>query len=200
MKPSDMFSELSPQNSFYWTRSDSVTGFRETDLYPPLQFDRTHIECFQDTPIHVIAQAAGTHFKVIKDLNPEIRGHFLAAGMHSLLIPQRCGEWISCPIQTVGSKMAAENQERVYVVKEGDNLTTIAERFNVPLPALLIWNRLDGGKKRFIRVIGWLFIPTKLEVVSIRRLMPNSDKLNFVLSGVVVLFCDFPGPGVDDKK
>jgi len=31
-------------------------------------------------------------------------------------------------------------------VKEGDNLTTIAERFNVPLPALLIWNRLDGKK------------------------------------------------------
>jgi hypothetical protein len=51
-------------------------GYRvqETDLYPPLQFDRTHIECFQDTPIHVLARAANTHFKVIKDLNPEIRG------------------------------------------------------------------------------------------------------------------------------
>jgi LysM repeat protein len=32
------------------------------------------------------------------------------------------------------------------VVKDGDNLTIIAERFNVPLPALLIWNRLDGKK------------------------------------------------------
>jgi len=30
------------------------------------------------------------------------------------------------------------------VVKEGDNLTAIAERFNIPLPALLIWNRLDA--------------------------------------------------------
>jgi LysM repeat protein len=29
------------------------------------------------------------------------------------------------------------------VVKEGDNLSAIAERFNVPLPALIIWNRLE---------------------------------------------------------
>jgi hypothetical protein len=123
-------------------------GYRiqETDLYPPLQFDRTHIECFQDTPIHVIAQAAGTHFKVIKDLNPEIRGHFLAAGMHSLLIPKGAENGFHVRFKQLVQKWLAENQERVYVVKEGDNLTTIAERFNVPLPALLIWNRLDGKK------------------------------------------------------
>jgi hypothetical protein len=123
-------------------------GYRiqETDLYPPLQFDRTHIECFQDTPIHVIARAADTHFKVIKDLNPEIRGHFLAAGMHSLLIPKGAENGFHVRFKQLVQKWLAENQERVYVVKEGDNLTTIAERFNVPLPALLIWNRLDGKK------------------------------------------------------
>jgi len=123
-------------------------GYRiqETDLYPPLQFDRTHIECFQDTPIHIIARAADTHFKVIKDLNPEIRGHFLAAGMHSLLIPKGAENGFHVRFKQLVQKWLAENQERVYVVKEGDNLTTIAERFNVPLPALLIWNRLDGKK------------------------------------------------------
>jgi membrane-bound lytic murein transglycosylase D len=42
----------------------------------------------------------------------------------------------------------AENRERVYVVKAGDNLSAIAERFKVPLPALMIWNRL--GKKKHI--------------------------------------------------
>jgi LysM repeat protein len=40
----------------------------------------------------------------------------------------------------------AENRERVYVVKAGDNLSIIAERFNVPLPALIIWNRLAKNK------------------------------------------------------
>ncbi|MDH3886600.1 MAG: transglycosylase SLT domain-containing protein, partial [Desulfobacterales bacterium] len=123
-------------------------GYRvpEADLYPPLQFDRTHIECFQDTPIHIIARAANTHFKVIKDLNPEIRGHFLGAGMHSLLIPKGSEKGFHVRFKQLVKEWLAENQERVYVVQEGDNLTSIAERFNVPLPALLIWNRLDGKK------------------------------------------------------
>ena len=120
--------------------------FTEQDLYPPLQFDRIHLECFQDTPLHIIASASNTHFKVIKDLNPEIRGHFLAAGMHSLLIPRGAENGFQVRFKQLVQEWLAENQQRVYVVKQGDNLTTIAERFNVPLPALLIWNRLDGRK------------------------------------------------------
>ena len=120
--------------------------FTDQDLYPPLSFDRIHVECFQDTPIHIVAQAANTHFKAIKDLNPELRGHFLAAGMHSLLLPKGAANGFYARFKELVQQWVAENQERVYVVKEGDNLTVIAERFNVPLPALLIWNRLDGKK------------------------------------------------------
>jgi len=118
--------------------------FTDQDLYPPLQFDRIHIECFQDTPIHVVARAANTRFKAIKDLNPEIRGHFLAAGSHALLIPRGSADGFNARFKELVQQWLAENQERVYVVKEGDNLTAIAERFNIPMPALLIWNRLDA--------------------------------------------------------
>ena len=118
--------------------------FNEQDLYPPLEFDRVYIECFQDTPIHVVASAANTQFKVIKDLNPEIRGHFLAAGSHALLLPKGSADGFNARFKQLVQQWLAENQERVYVVKEGDNLTTIAERFNVPLPALVIWNRLNA--------------------------------------------------------
>ncbi|MBW2584206.1 MAG: LysM peptidoglycan-binding domain-containing protein, partial [Deltaproteobacteria bacterium] len=48
--------------------------------------------------------------------------------------------------KTLVSQWQAENKEHVYVVKEGDNLSAIAERFNVPLPALIIWNRLEKNK------------------------------------------------------
>ncbi len=118
--------------------------FTDQDLYPPLQFDRIHIECFQDTPIHVVARAANTRFKAIKDLNPEIRGHFLAAGSHALLIPKGSADGFNARFKELVQQWLAENQERVYVVKEGDNLAAIAERFNIPLPALIIWNRLDA--------------------------------------------------------
>jgi hypothetical protein len=120
--------------------------FTEADLYPPLQYDRIRLECFQETPLAIIAQAADTYFKMIKDLNPEIRGHYLAAGSHWLLIPMGAADGFHTRFKMLVNQWLAENQERVYVVKAGDNLSAIAERFNVPLPALIIWNRLTKNK------------------------------------------------------
>ena len=121
-----------------------IYGFRftEEDLYPPLEFDRIKLECFQETPISVVAEAANTRFKVIKDLNPEIRGHFMAAGNHRILVPEGSADGFQARFKILVDQWLAENRERVYVVKEGDSLSIIAERFNVPLPALIIWNRL----------------------------------------------------------
>jgi membrane-bound lytic murein transglycosylase D len=50
-------------------------GFNLTDndYYPALEFDRITVDCFQEIPLSLIAKASGTHFKAIKDLNPEIR-------------------------------------------------------------------------------------------------------------------------------
>ena len=123
-------------------------GFRysQEDLYPPLQFDRIKLHCFQETPIAIIAQTANTDFKVIKDLNPEIRGHFLAAGSHRILIHEGAADGFQERFKSLVDQWKTENKERVYVVKEGDYLSAIAERFNVPLPALIIWNRLEKNK------------------------------------------------------
>jgi len=120
--------------------------FTEADLYPPLQYDRIRLECFQETPIAIIAQAADTYFKMIKDLNPEIRGHYLAAGSHWILIPPGAADGFDTRFKMLVNQWLAENRERVYVVKAGDNLSAIAERFKVPLPALIIWNRLAKNK------------------------------------------------------
>jgi soluble lytic murein transglycosylase-like protein len=123
-------------------------GFQHTpqDLYPPLQFDRLKLHCFQETPLFIIAQAANTNFKIIKDLNPEIRGHFLTAGSHRILVPKGAADGFQERFKALVDQWVADNKERVYVVKEGDNLSIIAERFNVPLPALIIWNRLEKNK------------------------------------------------------
>ncbi len=125
-------------------------GFRLTkeDLYSPLQFDRVKLECFRETPLILIAQAAQTSYKVIKELNPEIRGPYIAAGIHTILIPKGEAEDFSSRLKTIVEKWMVTKQERVYTVRIGDNLTTISERFDVPLPALMIWNRL--GKSSVI--------------------------------------------------
>jgi hypothetical protein len=139
-------------------------GFKFTskDLYPPLQYDRIRLECFQETPLAIVAQAADTYFKQIKDLNPEIRGHYLAAGSHWLLIPPGAANDFEPRFKQLVDQWLAENRERVYVVKAGDNLSSIAKRFDVPLPALIIWNRL--GKKKHIHPGDRLVIyPHKIE-------------------------------------
>jgi membrane-bound lytic murein transglycosylase D len=120
-------------------------GFQlsEGDYYPPLEFDRIHLNGFQDTPIRIIAQAAKTHFKVIKNLNPEIRGHHLVKGSHTILIPKGSAKDFHPRFHDLFQQWLASEKERVYIVKKGENLSLIADRFNVPLAALIIWNNLD---------------------------------------------------------
>ena len=113
------------------------------DLYPPLAHDRLELECFEETPIAVVAQAAQTSFKQIKDLNPDIRGHYLYAGQHLLLIPKGAGKGFHQRYKKLLAQWQSGKQDRIYIVKQGDNLSSIAKRFNVPLPVLIIWNKLD---------------------------------------------------------
>ena len=118
----------------------------ETDLYPPLDADRISISRTEEIPVQTLAQAAGTSFKTIKDLNPQIRGHYLVPGSHTLLIPNGMAKGFESRLEKRMAQLTSTNRNRVYIVQTGDTLTGIAEQFNVPLTALLIWNRLDYRK------------------------------------------------------
>ncbi len=120
-------------------------GFNLTakDYYPPLTFDRVKVNCPQEIPIRIIAQAGKTHFKVIKDLNPEIRGYYLSKGKHDILVPKGASDGFQARYRDYIKKYVSARKERIYIVKKGDNLSTIADKFDVPLKNLLIWNHLD---------------------------------------------------------
>ena len=90
----------------------------------------------------VVAQAAQTDFKRIKDLNPELRGYYLAAGTYTLALPPDTPAGFGERFIQAQQQWLAQRNERIYIVKAGDNLSTIAERFRVPLMAILIWNRI----------------------------------------------------------
>ena len=120
-------------------------GFRlsEGDYYPPLSYDTVEFKCTRETPIQLVAQASNADFQDIKNLNPEIRGHYLASGTHRLLIPKGSAEGFQARFERLEKEFIANDNKTVYVVKKGDNLSNIAQKFDVPLAALLIWNRLD---------------------------------------------------------
>ena len=113
------------------------------DRYPLLSFGRVQVKCGRETPVNLVAKAAKTRFKVIKDLNPEVRGHYLAKGDHELLIPKGSLQGFQKRFSGLLKAYAADHKGRVYVVRPGDNLSTIARRHNVPVTALIIWNRIS---------------------------------------------------------
>ncbi|MDM8556664.1 transglycosylase SLT domain-containing protein [Desulfococcaceae bacterium HSG7] len=119
---------------------------KKSDYYPPLTFDRVEIKCDSETPVSVIAEAAKTYFKMIKDLNPAIRGYNLAKGNHQILIPKGAAQGFFKRLKPLLAQSRQKAEKHVYVVRQGDNLAAIAKRFNVPLPVLFIWNRLDLNK------------------------------------------------------
>ncbi len=120
-------------------------GFRlqSGDTYAPLTFDTVALDCFQELPIRLIAAAADTHFKTIKDLNPHLRGHYIRAGHHQINVPRGGTVGFKKRFDALLAEYQANRQQRIYVVRPGDSLSGIAEKFEVPLGALLIWNRLD---------------------------------------------------------
>jgi membrane-bound lytic murein transglycosylase D len=118
----------------------------DQDYYPPLESDEIQVDCPQEIPIRIVAQAAGTHFKAIKDLNPEIRGHHLPQGAHKLLIPKGAATGFQERYRQMLEKYLSAKKESTYIVKQGDNLSAIAERYGVPLLSLIIWNRLDVSR------------------------------------------------------
>jgi membrane-bound lytic murein transglycosylase D len=90
----------------------------ERDYYPPMSFDTVEVDSMREIPIRIIARAAGTHFKRIKDLNPEIRGHYIAAGSRSILIPKGASLGFQNRYKRHLAELLATQKEQIYIVKK----------------------------------------------------------------------------------
>ncbi|MBF0242707.1 MAG: transglycosylase SLT domain-containing protein [Desulfamplus sp.] len=145
--------------------------FSREDYYPTLNFDRVAIDCPTKIPITMIARAAKSYFKEIKDLNPEIKGYYLERGRYSILIPagrekmfyQEFAKELSkyqeiynkqslqqnqqsAPLPLVSNKSQNSIKEidknQFHVVKVGDSLTGIAQKYGLSFERLLLLNNL----------------------------------------------------------
>lgn len=116
------------------------------DLYNPILSDRVEINADNPVPIHIIAGAAKTYFKVIKDLNPHIKNYYLPAGKKSILIPKGSASGFYERYDGLLKRWLEEKDKSVYTVKKGENLSSIAKRFNVSVKAIMIWNGIANGQ------------------------------------------------------
>jgi membrane-bound lytic murein transglycosylase D len=112
------------------------------DFYDPANFSMVQIRALNDLPLRLIAKAAQTDFKTIKDLNPEIRGYYMRAGARLVNVPQDGETGFQTRLAALIETDARQRSQRLYVVKQGDSLSGIAKKFDVPVTALLIWNHI----------------------------------------------------------
>lgn len=74
----------------------------EREGYPPIEFDQVTVQLSRSVPLRDIAKACGSYFKELKELNPEIQGYILPAGVIQLKIPigkkflleRNCKDWL----------------------------------------------------------------------------------------------------------
>lgn len=57
-------------------------------LYPPLEYDEVNFFISKEVPVRTLAAACGSYYKIIKRLNPWIKGTKLPPGSHNLKIPK----------------------------------------------------------------------------------------------------------------
>ena len=125
----------------------------EDQLYKPLKFDTVTVSVSSSVHITDLAQAIGTDFKVIKELNPELLGYYLPTGQYSLKVPAGSGRNALAALAQLnnGGQVAVRNNpsgnstnssQSVYVVQPGDTLTRISTTTGVPVERLKAFNGL----------------------------------------------------------
>ncbi len=79
------------------------------DLYPPLTFDHVKIKSSKEIPLVVVARAAGTYYKTIREMNPEIRSNRLNRGSYVVAVPAGTGKGFAERYKAEHTAWTAEN-------------------------------------------------------------------------------------------
>jgi membrane-bound lytic murein transglycosylase D len=130
----------------------------ENQLYKPLKFDTVTVSISSSVHIADLAQAIGTDFKVIKELNPELLGYHLPTGQYSIKVPAGTGQNALAALAQLNngppvaarpnnnhSAPAKNSGQRSYVVQPGDTLTGISNVTGVPVERLKALNGIPDS-------------------------------------------------------
>jgi membrane-bound lytic murein transglycosylase D len=118
-------------------------SLEKDQYYDPIPHDIVDLTIKRTTSLKVVAQASETYLRVIKELNPQIRGLYLPRGHYQIKIPK--GK--SYAFEENFQKVARTNPiPAIYVVRKGDNLTKISRRHNVSISRLLQLNGITEAE------------------------------------------------------
>ncbi len=120
-------------------------------IYRRNQYDRVRIKV--NSPLHItkFANALGTDYKNIKEMNPQLLRHHLPTGHYTINVPAGKSDEIQAVISRLTGKTYAkktkqiDRSSRFHIVKPGDTLSSIAQRTGIPIGTLKQQNNLDSS-------------------------------------------------------
>jgi len=121
----------------------------EERVYKPLSVDTIKVRV--NAPVHIAdaAQELGTDYKVIKELNPQIRGYYFPVGAYTIKVPSGKGPKMAALLKQKGRKTtrrpAKAPEDDRYVVQPGDTLSHISQRTGISVDTLKALNGLDDS-------------------------------------------------------
>lgn len=136
------------------------------EYYRPLEVEIVSVPV-NGSRLHLrsVAEAAGTHYAMIKQLNPQLRQRYLPRGVHQVFVPQGSAATFAenfrepydpeplvanQPTRPVSYKPPSPSRREStptrksvrYEVKKGDTLAKIAAKYDASVDELMKWNKL----------------------------------------------------------
>ena len=115
-----------------------------SDYYRPTPYDRVRLKIRHSAPVAVVAKAAGTYYKTIKDMNPQLLNDVIPPGEHLLFLPEGSAKGFAARYEPLILKYRKTHKGKTYMVKRGDTLTAIARKVKIPFWKLLKLNNLHN--------------------------------------------------------
>ena len=154
---------LNSETSRYVFRIHALKEIMENPAKYGFNFTKEDLYSFEPTqklkitqPIEdlaVFAKHLGINYKILKRLNPWLRDDKLSLRYNqsytidlpaSLKLPENLYQ-IEEDTTQYGAKKDIEEKEIVHFVRSGDNLTAIAQRYNVKVSDIINWNKLRNA-------------------------------------------------------
>ena len=162
----DLYERLPRETAFYVPRFLAVLhilndpeahGFTLPPVDEEIEVEKVDI----NKQIHLkhIAKRLDIDYKVLKDLNPELRHHLTPGAHYSLKVPKEKGEILLAKLDDIPVWRPPVPAYRIHKVRYGESLSVIAERYRTSVRAIMAMN---GLRRRDYLKVGWnLKIPTK---------------------------------------
>jgi hypothetical protein len=90
-------------------------------------------------PIDLLADCANAGARTIRNLNPWMRRNVLPSGRYVIAVPTEQAGGYADRV----SKRLSKRRKVVHAVKRGENLSTIASKYNVTVESIERWNKIS---------------------------------------------------------